>query len=76
MLAFEWAFAFEWAIEQGNATERLHEKVDHGLMRFGHIRYIEQAAVRLEQAVSFSFCKAAIFEFCRYGCKFPDAIAA
>ena len=53
-------FDFEWAIERGNATERLHEKVDHGSMRFGHKRYIERAAVRLEQAVSFSFCKAAI----------------
>ena len=52
--------AFEWALERCNATERLHEKVDHGSMRFGLIRYIERAAVRLEQAVSFSFCKVAI----------------
>ena len=68
--------AFEWAIERGNATERLHEKVVHGSMRFGHIRYMEQAAVRLEQAVTFSFYEATIFEFCRQGCKFSDTIAA
>ena len=34
--------AFELAIERGNVTERLHEKVDHGSMCFGHIRYIKR----------------------------------
>ena len=55
--------AYEWAIEGRNATERLHEKVDHGSMRFGHLCYIFDLQSRH-------------FEFCRYGCKFPDAIAA
>ena len=69
--------SFEWAIERGNATKRLHEKTNHGSMRFRHIRYIEQAAVRLAGTGCLIFVlQSCHFEFCRYGCKFPDAFAA
>ena len=67
---------YKWAIERRNATERLHEKVDHGSMRFGHIRYIETGCCAAGTGCLIFVLQSRHFEFCRYGCTFPDAIAA
>ena len=41
-------------INDSNVTERLSEKTDHGVMRFGHIRYNVQA-VRPNRLPNFRF---------------------